>query len=158
MPERTVSFRYDATHTKEWYENFFRELTANQGLKLAQDRTDTLSICSQDQIDRGVARVFPDPEQLETLRKAGRILLRPDKNEALCREVTIQTLIFENKDGTVKMCVDSTEQNEFPCLVADLWLDDEFELPGGFVKIEAPSKEYVDAVALEFLAATGRGL
>jgi len=150
-----MSFGYDATHTREWYENWFRRLAAARGLELVETTTETESICTPEKIEAAVGQ-FWDEEDVAKLRQEGKLDLLAEKIEKLCRPVTIRTDTFSNSSGSLKVVVDATEGNEFPCIGAWVWLEESVKLLGGFLTIEADDTAEIDAIAEEFLAATSR--
>jgi hypothetical protein len=155
MPERTMSFSYDATHTREWYENWFRRLAAARGLQLVGTTTAAEPICTPEHIEESVVH-FWDDDDLAKLRQGGKLDLPAAKIDKLCSPVTIKTDTYSDPNGSMKVVAAATEGNEFPCIGAWVWLEDEVKLLAGFLTVEAEDRAEIDAIAEEFLAATGR--
>ncbi len=156
MAQRIASFAYDATYTREWYEDWFRQLAAGRDLALSESKTKTESIFTPDQLDAEVSEIWGEDDVAE-LRQAGKLDLPAEKIDALCGPVTIKTDIFSHPDSDLKLTIDATEDNTMPCIGGWVWMEDELPPIAGFLIIEADDKATVDAVAHDFLAATGRG-
>ena len=137
-----MSFRYNGRRTKRWYARVFSDIAHRYGLDLFKIRRLSRQVLEPRDLEAGEREIFSD---IGT--KGGRQRrvpsLSPERIEKLTGIINFEERVFQNKERTVKLIVQAADRNEFPCLMADVWVADDMKLPGGFIEVIADDKALI---------------